>query len=898
MQSKLFRIRDITLIAIILSFCFCVILNPPSASATNVVKTTDLVEVTVPVAADTMVLDDISAGVTSKTTLANIFASAANIGASTIVTVGALDSGSITSNFGNINIGTSDITAGDASLTGALIVTGSMEAPNGTSGTTDATGEFYLDTNGDTTNIVDEVVQWFGASTNRYLFLMELPLAASQDNYVPTYNASTKTVQWEAAPGAAGGDPDQNLWETIAADTGSVAANTITDTFTIAGGTNTSTAISGDTLTINVTGGAGDVTAGANLGDNLLIRGDGAVKGVQNTGISIDDSDNMTALGNLTGASGQMTITGGTASGDDLLLQSTSNGTKGTIALGSLTAGLVYDETNVRLSIGSDENTTVVNTTAIGSKITTHTEGATDLLDFSPHRHSDTAAFGAAMGFARSRGSEGAETAVQDNDFIMRINGYGHDGTDYEIAAQIDFVVDGTVGANQMGGAIVFSTTADGANSVTERMRIANDGAITFGSGTPDMQLSTGSGVFTWASINGANNNDLAWDLETGATTVTISSSTSVNLLDYSAIGLTTTGNIHGGTMDIATFLTIAPVANPTTDADGEFAVDIDGWGTGFDAIEFFNSTASAYVVATTAGDTPTNGQVPKWNTGGEITWENDTTGAGSGAFSDAGDPAVLNTTTKDVVIGTAAVNTSKLTVDGDADQVQLTVQENGTQTDAPVIVETSAGAETMTVEPGGLITTLVGLDAIGAVDMDYGSADVTDHTFTTDSTGDAEIVLPDDSIGPAEILTDAVTMDSIDADGAFTSLTGAWATTGLQSGGVVTKSTAASYTVGTTNAAEAYGGVIYVTSAATITMPAVSAGMHFTIITIGATAVSVDTNASDRMYLDGTALDDGDKATNTSTTGDILVCVYESASGWYCGSGSNDGTLWTDGGP
>jgi hypothetical protein len=72
---------------------------------------------------------------------------------------------------------------------------------------------------------------------------------------------------------------------------------------------------------------------------------------------------------------------------------------------------------------------------------------------------------------------------------------------------------------------------------------------------------------------------------------------------------------------------------------------------------------------------------------------------------------------------------------------------------------------------------------------------------------------------------------------------------------------------------------------------------MAVTVITIGATAVSVDTNASDRMYLDGTALDDGDKATNTSTTGDMIVCTYESAAGWYCASGSPDGDHWTDGG-
>lgn len=108
----------------------------------------------------------------------------------------------------------------------------------------------------------------------------------------------------------------------------------------------------------------------------------------------------------------------------------------------------------------------------------------------------------------------------------------------------------------------------------------------------------------------------------------------------------------------------------------------------------------------------------------------------------------------------------------------------------------------------------------------------------------------------------------------------------------VTTKTTATSYTIGTTSAREAWGGVIYVTGAATITAPAIQAGMSFTVITIGAVAVSVDVNAADRMYLDGTALDDGDKATNTSTTGDMIVCTYESSAGWYCTSNS-----WTDGG-
>lgn len=120
--------------------------------------------------------------------------------------------------------------------------------------------------------------------------------------------------------------------------------------------------------------------------------------------------------------------------------------------------------------------------------------------------------------------------------------------------------------------------------------------------------------------------------------------------------------------------------------------------------------------------------------------------------------------------------------------------------------------------------------------------------------------------------------------------------TTGAISSVMKTASKAAAYTIGTDDADEAYGGTIYVTSAATITAPAVTAGMNFTVVTIGAIAVSLDVNASDRMYLDGTALADGDKATNTSTTGDTITCAYESSAGWFCWSGSPDGDHWTDG--
>lgn len=108
-------------------------------------------------------------------------------------------------------------------------------------------------------------------------------------------------------------------------------------------------------------------------------------------------------------------------------------------------------------------------------------------------------------------------------------------------------------------------------------------------------------------------------------------------------------------------------------------------------------------------------------------------------------------------------------------------------------------------------------------------------------------------------------------------------------SGGIFTESHATSHTLTNT---ECFGAVYYVTGAATLTLPAIEDGMSLTVITIGAVAVSVDPNASDKIWLDGTALDDGDKITNTSTAGDIAVLTYYSADGWHA---STNG--WTDGG-
>jgi hypothetical protein len=67
---------------------------------------------------------------------------------------------------------------------------------------------------------------------------------------------------------------------------------------------------------------------------------------------------------------------------------------------------------------------------------------------------------------------------VNDGSPLGFIGFQGGDGTSLIQAASIQGVVDGTPGANDMPGRLVFSTTADVASSPTERMRIKSDGLI------------------------------------------------------------------------------------------------------------------------------------------------------------------------------------------------------------------------------------------------------------------------------------------------------------------------------------------------------------------------------------------------------------------------------------
>ena len=93
---------------------------------------------------------------------------------------------------------------------------------------------------------------------------------------------------------------------------------------------------------------------------------------------------------------------------------------------------------------------------------------------------------GPSLNFAKTRGSNGSSTIVQDGDNLGVINFAGADGTDIKsAAARIRAQVDGTPGGNDMPGRIAFDTTADGSVSPVERMTINSSGNMGLGTASP-----------------------------------------------------------------------------------------------------------------------------------------------------------------------------------------------------------------------------------------------------------------------------------------------------------------------------------------------------------------------------------------------------------------------------
>jgi hypothetical protein len=214
--------------------------------------------------------------------------------------------------------------------------------------------------------------------------------------------------------------------------------------------------------------GAGTVTNSANLTNNAIVLGDGGTTGIKTT---TTGTGVVTALGINTGSAGAFGVTN--------LAQTWS-----AIQTISLNAGALPAATaNFRVG-GANATINVVALDSFGANNT--------------------------LAMRRSDGTAASPTALQQNDAIGGIFGFGYGATGYSSANRvaIQLFADQNWSDTAQGTAINFSTTTNGTTSVIERMRLSNDGGITVNdaSGVAPTGGSKGPGTINTTGSHYINN--------------------------------------------------------------------------------------------------------------------------------------------------------------------------------------------------------------------------------------------------------------------------------------------------------------------------------------------------------------------------------------------------------
>ena len=202
-------------------------------------------------------------------------------------------------------------------------------------------------------------------------------------------------------------------------------------------------------------------TGSAKVGTGITLSPDGDVFA---TGVTTSTTFVGNLTGDVTGTASQVTIASGA---NNRVLTAAS-------------ANTIQGETNINIDggiliIGHTATTTTSNGESPFVQVkSTDSRGGASFI-----RHSANAS-GSGLYIGKSRNATiGSNTIVQDDDELGRITFSGDDGTDINSeGAKIVASVDGTPGSNDMPGRLQFYTTADGAASPTERLRIYSGGQI------------------------------------------------------------------------------------------------------------------------------------------------------------------------------------------------------------------------------------------------------------------------------------------------------------------------------------------------------------------------------------------------------------------------------------
>ena len=196
-------------------------------------------------------------------------------------------------------------------------------------------------------------------------------------------------------------------------------------------------------------------------GGDLLIRG---------TNMYLQDADGNSYIGMTdNGTGGKVSLRFNTA--EKLVTTITGIDVTGTVTAD----GLTVDGSNVLIG------TNTARTDFSGNSAVLQVEG-TDLVGSSVAITRNTNnAFGPVLYLNKSRGTaDSADTILNAADIAGEILFQGADGNQLIRLAQIEGIVDGTPSLGDMPGRLDFSTTASGASTPSQRMRIGSNGDISF----------------------------------------------------------------------------------------------------------------------------------------------------------------------------------------------------------------------------------------------------------------------------------------------------------------------------------------------------------------------------------------------------------------------------------